>query len=125
MPRIIVASALASLIALPSAAKTRDEQMMQIDPLVRMEQRCGARAAGEVSRRYPGFQADRVVAYAFADPKIVGSSVTATGAAVRSKGHWCRLSFRCRTTPDGIGIESFEHTLRPEVPGWSEDQLAR
>jgi hypothetical protein len=105
------------------APDARDRLMLQVELGTRIEQRCDARAGGEVSRRHPGFEADKVIAYALAEPQEHGTEVVATGAVVRSRGRWFRLSFRCRTTPDGLGIVAFEHTLGPEIPGWDMSKL--
>ncbi|CAO4155489.1 hypothetical protein LPLAFNJD_LOCUS4457 [Methylorubrum aminovorans] len=101
----------------------RDRLMLKVELSTRIEQRCDARAGGEVSRRHPGFKADKVIAYALAEPQEHGTEVVATGAVVRSRGRWFRLSFRCRTTPDGLGIVAFEHTLGAEIPGWDVSKL--
>jgi hypothetical protein len=102
-----------------------NEQMLMLDFSTRVEQRCDARAGGEVSRAHKGFNVDKVIAYAFSDPEVHGTQVIAPGAIVRSKGKWYRLSFRCRTTADGTEVEFFEHSLGAEVPGWSMGRLAR
>lgn len=99
--------------------------MLKVELGTRIEQRCDARAGGEVSRQHPGLQADKVIAYALADPQEHGTEVVAPGAVVRSRGRWFRLSFRCRTTPDGLGIVAFEHTLGPEIRGWDMSKLYR
>lgn len=67
---------------------------------------------------------DRVIAYAFAETQVNGTEVVAPGAIVRSRGKWYRLSFRCKTTEDGLGIVSFDHELGPEVPDWDQSKLA-
>ena len=113
--------------AKPSAQQKKllDQQMLKLDLGTRMEQRCDARAGGVVSREHKGFRVDQVIAYAFSDPEVHGTDVTAPGAIVRSNGKWYRLSYHCRTTADGTGIEVFEHSLGAEVPGWSIDRLVR
>ena len=101
----------------------RDRLMLKVELGTRIEQRCDARAGGEVSRQHPGFEADKVIAYALSNPQEHGTEVVAPGAVVRSRGHWFRLSFRCKTTPDGLGIVAFEHTLGSEIPGWDMSKL--
>ncbi|HEY7383598.1 MAG TPA: DUF930 domain-containing protein [Beijerinckiaceae bacterium] len=131
--RIVFVAALGLILSStpPSAAKPSlqqkkfDQQMLKLDLGTRVEQQCDARAGGVVSREHKGLRVDQVIAYAFSDPVIRGTEVTAPGAIVRSKGKWYRLSYRCRTTADGTGIEFFEHSLGPEVPGWTIDRLVR
>ena len=133
MKHAFVAALGLTILAVPlSEAKTSerqkkmlDQQMLKLDLGTRVEQRCDAGAGGVVSREHKGFKVEQVIAYAFSDPEIRGTEVIAPGAIVRSRGKWYRLSFRCRTTADGTGIELFEHSLGAEVPGWTIDRIAR
>lgn len=103
---------------------TQDRQLLMLDLNTRIEQRCNERASSDVSRENKDLRVDRVIAYAFADTVVNGTEVNAPGAIARSRGKWYRLSFRCRTTDNGLGIVSFEHSLGPEVPGWHQGRLA-
>lgn len=98
------------------AASSRAQQMEKLSPETRIEQRCDSRAMGEVSRSNKGFKPDEFVAYAFADPVLRGSRISAPGGAVRSGGKWYRVSYVCETTSDGMEIKSFAHQLGAEVP---------
>ena len=104
------------LVLLPSAASSRTEQMLKLSPETRIEQRCDARAMGDVGRQHKGFKPDEFVAYAFAEPVLRGSHISAPGAAVRSGGKWYRISYSCETSADGMEIKSFAHQLGAEVP---------
>ncbi|WP_407529207.1 DUF930 domain-containing protein [Methylobacterium oryzisoli] len=110
-------------VAAGPSPDARDCLMLKVELGTRIEQRCDARAGGEIARQHPGFRPDTVIAYALTEPQQHGTEVIAPGAVVRSRGHWFRLSFRCRTTPDGLGIVAFEHTLDPEIPGWDMSKL--
>ncbi|MFG1345898.1 DUF930 domain-containing protein [Xanthobacter autotrophicus DSM 431] len=103
----------------------RDRTMLHVDLPTRIEQRCNARAMGEVSRQHADMRPEEVVAYAFGDPKPGPASVTAPGAAVRSRGHWYRLSYHCRTSPDGMDVVDFGFELGSEVPrqDWAAHSL--
>jgi hypothetical protein len=101
----------------------QDRGLLKLDLATRVEQRCNERASSDLSRENRDLKVDRVIAYAFADTEVNGTEVVAPGAIARSKGKWYRLSFRCRTTADGLGIVSFEHDLGAEVPGWDQDRL--
>ncbi len=101
----------------------RNRTLLKLELGTRMEQRCDARAGGEVTRHHPGFRPDKVIAYAFSDPQKKGTEIFAPGAIVRNSGRWYHLSFRCKTSPDGLEIVSFEHTLGAEIPGWDMSQL--
>jgi len=101
------------------------EQMLKLAPTTRLEQRCNARAMGDVGREHAGMRPDELIAYAFGDPIITGATVKAPGAAVRSKGTWYRLSYDCETTDDGLSIRSFKYVLGDPIPkkDWEEHYL--
>lgn len=111
---------LAGLALLPAGvaafAASPDKTMLLLEPTERMEQRCNARAMGEVSRQHPGMHPDELVAYAFSDTRIRDDQVTAAGAAVRSGGHWYHLSYRCVTKDEGLGIETLTYVLGDQIP---------
>ncbi|UYW27275.1 DUF930 domain-containing protein [Methylorubrum extorquens] len=123
------AAGLSALFLVPSVAsagqapEARDRLMLKLEFGTRVEQRCDARAGGEISRHHPGFEPDKVIAYALSDSRVRGTEVVADGAAVRSRGRWYRLSFRCKTTADGLGIVAFEHSLGSEIQGWDMSKL--
>lgn len=98
------------------AANSRIEQMMKLSPETRVEQRCDARAMGAVQREHKGFKPDEFVAYAFADPVLRGTKISAPGGAVRSNGKWYRLSYTCETNSEGLEVTSFAYQLGAEVP---------
>jgi len=101
----------------PSVAKSsRTDQMMKLDPMTRVEQRCDARAMGIVGREHKGYRPDEFVAYAFADPVIRGIQIKASGGAIRSGGKWYRLAYVCETSSDGLEVKSFSYQLGAEVP---------
>lgn len=127
--KAVMASLALALVVIGSASAAaplsdaRNRSLLKLELGTRIEQRCDARAGGDVARQHPGFKPDKVIAYAFSDPKRHGTEIVATGAVIRNSGHWYRLSFRCKTSPDGLEIVSFEHTLGPEIPGWDMSQL--
>ncbi|MDI4665094.1 DUF930 domain-containing protein [Xanthobacter autotrophicus] len=99
--------------------------MLHVDLQTRIEQRCNARAMGLVGREHADMRPEEAVAYAFADPQLGEASITAPGAAIRSRGHWYRLSYECRTSADGMDVEAFSYTLGTEVPrdDWAAHSL--
>ncbi|OYX71464.1 MAG: hypothetical protein B7Y95_12960 [Rhizobiales bacterium 32-66-11] len=102
-----------------------DKEMLSLAPGTRMEQRCNARAMGEISRARKDLHPDELVAYAFGDTQVSGTAVKAPGAAVRSGETWYRLSYSCRTSADGMNVLSFDYTLGNAVPkkDWSAHYL--
>lgn len=105
------------LLAGPAVAGAhRDDMMLHVDMATRIEQRCNARAMGQLGREQKGMRPEEVVAYAFADPKLGKESISAPGAAIRSRGHWYHLAYQCRTSADGMEVEDFRYQLGAEVP---------
>ncbi|MBB6306119.1 DUF930 domain-containing protein [Xanthobacter tagetidis] len=105
------------LLATPAAAGGhRDDMMLHVDMATRIEQRCNARAMGQLGREDKTMRPEEVVAYAFAEPKLGKASIAAPGAAVRSRGHWYHLAYQCRTSADGMEVEDFRYQLGAEVP---------
>ncbi|MFS8039302.1 DUF930 domain-containing protein [Xanthobacter sp. AM11] len=125
---LIIAACLATLSAFPAAAAGatgRDAVMLHVDPAARVEQRCNARAMGEVSRADKDMRPEEVVAYAFAEPQQAPAAITAPGAAIRSHGRWYHLAYQCRTSTDGMDVVTFSYKLGAEVPRaeWAEHSL--
>ncbi|WP_083741962.1 DUF930 domain-containing protein [Bradyrhizobium mercantei] len=90
--------------------------MLELSPETRLEQRCNARAMGIVGREHQGFKPDEFVAYAFANPVVQGHVIAAGGAALRSRGTWYHVAYRCETSDDGLRIRAFSYTLGAPVP---------
>lgn len=107
------AKAASAAAAIPTAAG-----IAKLAPEARIEQRCNVRAMGDISREHPGFAPDELVAYAFADPDtdLAAETIRAPGAAVRSKGEWYHLSYRCQTTAEGLDVVAFSYALGEMVP---------
>ncbi len=80
---------------------------------------------GAVQREHQGFKPDELVAYAFSDPVLRGSKISAPGGAIRSNGKWYRLSYTCETNSEGLEVISFAYRLGNEVPRqeWDEHFL--
>ena len=58
----------------------------------------------------------KLVAYAFAEPKVKGDNIRSSGAAFRSKGEWYHLSYSCSTSPDHMTILTFQYAIGQVVP---------
>ncbi|QIB36098.1 DUF930 domain-containing protein [Ancylobacter pratisalsi] len=99
--------------------------MMMIEPSERIEQRCNARAMGDVGRDNRGMKPDELVAYAYGDTVIKGARIKAPGAAIRSGRTWYHLSYDCVTEHDGLDVKSFSFKLGAAIPTseWSKHYL--
>lgn len=130
MPTVSAARAAAIFLALaavplPASARSNSEQMMMLDPSERIEQRCNARAMGDVGRDNRGMKPDELVAYAYRDPVIKGAKIKAQGAAIRSGNTWYHLAYDCETEHDGLDVKSFSYKLGAAIPTseWSGHYL--
>lgn len=118
--------AFAPLFAEPALAiDTRvRNQLQKLTPDERLEQRCDIEAMDEISGR-AGFRPDKVIAYAFGDPKLDGTTFKTKGAVFRSKGEWYRLSYKCEASSDRLDIHAFKYKIGDQVPheDWAEHYL--
>lgn len=102
------------------------DQLLTLSPEARVEQRCNEQATGVLAKERRLKAPDEVMAYAFADTASKGAYVDAPGAAIRDRGEWYKLAYKCQATPDGLGIVTFEYKLGPKVPrsDWAEHNLS-
>lgn len=108
----------------PRSRNTRKELAM-LRPADQIEQLCNLEAMAQVGAWSKEYQPDRVVAYAMADPKLLGNSFSAEGAALHSKHGWYRLRFKCDLTPDHKKVAAFEFLMGEPIPRreWAEHNL--
>ncbi|MBN7809010.1 DUF930 domain-containing protein [Agrobacterium rosae] len=94
-------------------------------PADQVEQLCGLEAMAQVGEWSKELRPDRVVAYAMADPKMIGNAFSADGAALHSKRDWYRLKFNCELTPDRKKVAAFEFFVGEPIPkkDWEEHSL--
>ncbi|SPL64244.1 FIG00450082: hypothetical protein [Ochrobactrum soli] len=114
-------------MALPASAMNASEkaQLEKLDPVTRLEQRCDVEAMERITREQNKFSVDKVLAYAFSDPVTKKNSIAADGAAFRSREHWYKLAFTCKTDDEHINITSFQYDIGDEVPAdqWDKHYL--
>ncbi|MEL4073131.1 DUF930 domain-containing protein [Ochrobactrum sp. GPK 3] len=91
-------------------------QLIRLDPLTRLEQRCNLEAMERITRENRRYDVDKVPAYAYFDPTIKSRGIQAQGAAMRSCGVWYKLSYSCRTKDNYLGIESFKYKVGKVIP---------
>jgi hypothetical protein len=110
--------ALAPLAASPAhAIDTRiRNQLEKLTPEERLEQRCDIEAMDKISDGKDGFRPDKVIAYAFGDPKLDGTTLKTKGAVFRSKGEWYRLSYKCEASADRLEVNAFKYRIGDVVP---------
>lgn len=108
----------AASLSTPSMAMTALEkaQLERLDPATRLEQRCDVEAMERISKDKRKLSVDKVLAYAFSDPVASKNMIKADGAAFRSREHWYKLSFVCKTDDEHINVVSFDYHIGEEVP---------
>ena len=91
-------------------------QLEKLTPEERLEQRCDMEAMDRISGGKDGFRPDKVIAYAFGDPKLEGTTFKTKGAVFRSKGEWFRLSYKCEASDDRLEVTAFKYKVGDIVP---------
>ena len=112
------------VLADPRSRKARKE-LAALTPADQVEQLCGLEAMAQVGAWSKELRPDRVVAYAMADPKMVGNAFSADGAALHSKRDWFKLQFKCELTPDHKKVAAFEFLMGDPIPrkDWADHSL--
>ena len=111
---------LCALALLASPAQAIDArvrgQLQKLTPDERLEQRCDIEAMDRIGAAKKGFRPDKVIAYAFGDPKLAGTTLKTKGAVFRSKGEWYHLAYRCEASADRLSVKAFNYRIGERVP---------
>ena len=99
-------------------------QLKALDPQTRLEQRCDIEAMDMIAKQTK-HAPDKVLAYAFSDPKQEKMHIIANGAAFRSRNKWYHLSYNCQTKSDGLTVTKFSYKIGDLIPrkDWSKHYL--
>lgn len=89
--------------------------LMKVDPDTRLEQVCDIEAMHRVGKG-TSLKPDRAKSYISTPPIHSGDTMTAPGAAFRSKGKWYSLSFECTGTSDHLRVVSFAFKVGVPIP---------
>jgi hypothetical protein len=82
----------------------------------RLTQLCGIEGIEQIGRALAGFSPEAIVSYAMADPVASGLTLSAAGAAVRSRRKWYRLAFTCSVATDFLSVTAYTFTLGEPIP---------
>ncbi len=116
---VAVASALPTTVS----AQSMDKMLAKLAPAERAHQACILRGF-EVARKDPRLRgADRMKTSIFNRAILDGTALDAKGGAVRVKGHWYAMSFKCDLTRDLLKATTFAYNLGKEIPRDRWDQL--
>ncbi|MGV0911819.1 DUF930 domain-containing protein [Martelella sp. FOR1707] len=125
MNKALLALLTLTFAATPALAISQriENELDRLDPEEKLEQRCDIEALARIDAARKDMTPDKVIAYTFAPTELEGTSLSAPGAAVRSRGHWYKLSYRCVTASDELAIESFSFKLGQEIPRSAWERL--
>lgn len=107
-----------TLFALTAPADAADERLLRnlrkLEPATRLEQVCDLEAMTQLGKR--GIAADRAKSDVISRPQYKSGTLTANGAAYRTRGKWYQLSFTCKANPDVLKVTSFDFKVGKEIP---------
>ncbi|SFU07091.1 protein of unknown function [Pseudovibrio denitrificans] len=96
--------------------KELKESLVLFDPSDQREQLCNLEVMEQIHLWNESFNPERVVAFAYKDPVVFGDTVTAEGAAFRSKGEWYHLAYRCTWNPTTNLVTALEFLSGDLIP---------
>lgn len=92
------------------------EALQQLGYDERVVQLCTVEALEQIAALGLDYRPDMLSPYAFAEARIAGLALTASGAAFRSRDQWYALSFKCAVTRSLDNIASFEFKPGDPIP---------
>jgi hypothetical protein len=119
---LLMGIAVTSAAAADKKAARFAESLKNLDLETRLEQICDYEAMRRIGRDAKGFRPDRSQSNAISEPVQGENTLTAKGAAFRSKGQWYQLSFTCKGAPDHLSVVSFAYQIGEPIPEakWEE-----
>lgn len=108
----------AFLVLLPGAlqAASLDRAMKMLSPEERAHQACILKGLDQVRRDKALPNADRMKTGIFKPATFDGTTVAASGGAIRAKTHWYALTFTCAVTADQMKANTFTYKIGSEIP---------
>jgi hypothetical protein len=94
-------------------------------PSERQVQLCNIEGLEQIRRNEPTYDPDTLVPYAMSDPLTAGLTLSAQGAAFRSRRKWYGMAFKCTVAADLQSVTAFEFKLGTPIPPaeWEEHNL--
>ena len=107
-----------------AASREVRNTLPKLAPFERATQLCNIETTEQIRAAYPATYPDAVQASSFADTIISNDNhtVTAPGAAYRSKRQWYAVSFICTAAPDYQSVIDYTFRVGPLIP---KDQWER
>jgi hypothetical protein len=104
-----------SILREPSMQKIR-AALETFAPSERLVQLCNIEGLEQIRRGAPSYDPDTLVSYAMSDPLTAGLTLSAPGAAVRSRRRWYEVAFKCTVASDLESVTAFEFKLGKPIP---------
>lgn len=102
------------LMATPCLADFR-ASLEKLDMQTRLEQACDMEVMSRI-RKTGQFAPDRAKSYVISEPKRMGHTLIAKGAAFRSGGKWYELSFICKGSSDHLTVQAIDYKIGKLIP---------
>ncbi len=96
--------------------KELKESLPLFAPSEQREQLCNLEVMEQIQIWDDKFNPVRVVAFAFKDPAVRGNSITAEGAAFRSRGEWYKLEYQCTFNPSTNLVTALDFLVGKRIP---------
>ena len=104
-----------SILKEPAMKKIR-AALETFAPSERLVQLCNIEGLEQIRRGAPSYDPDTLVSYAMSDPLTAGLTLSAPGAAVRSRRRWYEVAFKCTAAADLESVTAFEFKLGKPIP---------
>ncbi len=104
-----------SILSEPSMKKMR-ATLDSFAPGERLVQLCNIEGLEQIRRGAPSYDPDTLVSYAMSDPLTAGLTLSAPGAAFRSRRRWYGVAFKCTVAADLESVTGFEFKLGKPIP---------
>jgi hypothetical protein len=104
----------AAMLDAPAMEKVR-KALKTLPPEKRLAQTCNIEAAAQIGSAGRGFTPNALVANAFADPVIAGTSYSVSNGAFRSGQKWYGVGYSCKLSKDYSAVTSFAFHIGSDV----------
>ena len=104
-----------SILKEPGMERIR-RTMETIAPGERLVQLCNIEGIEQLKRGAPDYAPDTIVSYAMSDPLVAGMTLSAPGAAFRSRRRWFSVAFKCTVAADLTSVTAFEFKVGKPIP---------
>lgn len=91
-------------------------ELERLSPEEELEQRCDIEALNRIDDARSDLSPNKVIAYTFGPPKVVGTTIDAKGAVFRSRETWYHLSYHCEADSTELKVKNFSFKIGKVIP---------